>query len=606
MTGNNHSFHIPVMGIGFTIDTPLKVAKYGISSVISLVDDALIENVRKKICADFNLEYSEISSSEPDSRARRITEYLNLLNRLVNRQFEALKNSGFENGSEITIFFNYLPDDSPLKVMYLEQAKTPDTAKLQKLREDLLKLINPGDIDVNIMVKLDKSHYKNGGELAPEYSEALSALRGYAKSGLYSSIILSAGFNRRLAAYMENFDDFFPDEQGFLKKKITLKVSDFRSAQTQSKFYAKKGLWVSEYRLESGLNCGGHAFATEGELMGPILEDFKTKRPELIGTNFEYYQKAIEEKKGFTLKNPPVSLITAQGGVGTASEHRFLRNYYQLDSIGWGSPFLLVPESVNIDEGTLKKLASAGENEIQLSNISPLGVRFYTLVNSESELAKKKRIESGKPGSPCTKGFLMLNTELSEKPVCIASNIYQQLKIKSLQNQSLTDAQYQEKFADVVAKACLCKDLSGSVEINYELKPEAAEKLTPAVCPGPNLAFFSKISSLKDMISHIYGRLNLITQKRPHIFINELKLYLNHLVKDIADCTKEQSARKTESLRNTYRNLLNGIEYYKKIAAHFAEEPEDFKTAFQQGLSALTEQLENTVRNNPILSSVSP
>jgi len=30
-----HSFHIPVMGTGFTIDTPLKVARYGISSVIS-------------------------------------------------------------------------------------------------------------------------------------------------------------------------------------------------------------------------------------------------------------------------------------------------------------------------------------------------------------------------------------------------------------------------------------------------------------------------------------------------------------------------------------------------------------------------------------------
>ena len=26
-----HTFHIPVMGTGFTIDTPLRVAKYGIS-----------------------------------------------------------------------------------------------------------------------------------------------------------------------------------------------------------------------------------------------------------------------------------------------------------------------------------------------------------------------------------------------------------------------------------------------------------------------------------------------------------------------------------------------------------------------------------------------
>ena len=36
------------MGTGFTIDTPLNVAKYGISSVVSLVDDLLIEKMRKQ------------------------------------------------------------------------------------------------------------------------------------------------------------------------------------------------------------------------------------------------------------------------------------------------------------------------------------------------------------------------------------------------------------------------------------------------------------------------------------------------------------------------------------------------------------------------------
>ena len=30
-------FHIPVMGIGYTIDTPLKVAPYGISSVLCAI-----------------------------------------------------------------------------------------------------------------------------------------------------------------------------------------------------------------------------------------------------------------------------------------------------------------------------------------------------------------------------------------------------------------------------------------------------------------------------------------------------------------------------------------------------------------------------------------
>jgi len=44
---NPHSFHIPVMGIAFTIDSPIKIAKYGISSVISIVDDFLIEKMNE-------------------------------------------------------------------------------------------------------------------------------------------------------------------------------------------------------------------------------------------------------------------------------------------------------------------------------------------------------------------------------------------------------------------------------------------------------------------------------------------------------------------------------------------------------------------------------
>ena len=50
----------------------------------------------------------------------------------------------------------------------------------------------------------------------------------------------------------------------------------------QGNYLAKKGLWVSEYRIESGLNCGGHAFATDGFLLGHILEEFKNKTNELI------------------------------------------------------------------------------------------------------------------------------------------------------------------------------------------------------------------------------------------------------------------------------------------------------------------------------------
>ena len=53
-----HSFHIPVMGIGFTVDTPVKVAQYGIDSVVSIVDDILLEGFQVMLMGDFNMDLS--------------------------------------------------------------------------------------------------------------------------------------------------------------------------------------------------------------------------------------------------------------------------------------------------------------------------------------------------------------------------------------------------------------------------------------------------------------------------------------------------------------------------------------------------------------------
>jgi len=58
---NPHRFHIPVMGTGFTIDTCLKVARYGIHSVLSLGDDELIERVREYHCNEYGIHYEEIA-----------------------------------------------------------------------------------------------------------------------------------------------------------------------------------------------------------------------------------------------------------------------------------------------------------------------------------------------------------------------------------------------------------------------------------------------------------------------------------------------------------------------------------------------------------------
>lgn len=42
-----HRFHIPVMGLAFTVDTPVKVARYGISSVVSIIEHNMLEVMRE-------------------------------------------------------------------------------------------------------------------------------------------------------------------------------------------------------------------------------------------------------------------------------------------------------------------------------------------------------------------------------------------------------------------------------------------------------------------------------------------------------------------------------------------------------------------------------
>ncbi len=71
MYKTHHRIHIPVMGTGFTIDTALRVARFGIASVASLVDDMLIERVRKHYCRERGLAFEPIPHSHPDARAAR-------------------------------------------------------------------------------------------------------------------------------------------------------------------------------------------------------------------------------------------------------------------------------------------------------------------------------------------------------------------------------------------------------------------------------------------------------------------------------------------------------------------------------------------------------
>jgi len=561
----NHTFHIPVLGLGYSIDTPLKVAKYGISSVLSITDDELCERMRKFHAAENGLSYQPILKEEQDGRARRITAYLNLVNQLVDRQFSRIRTESFAEGNDIHNYFELLPEHSRPKMIYRHMMQMEEGEEKDVLQKELRWQMTPGHIDVNIMSKVDKANYSaNKENLGNDYTDAVAAMRGFANSTLRSSVVISAGLNPRLYSYMETCKDFYPDVTGLIRKKIILKVSDFRSALIQAKMLAKKGLWVTEFRVESGLNCGGHAFATEGLLLGPILEEFKQKRAELYNELYAIYHAALEAKNILPGSRPTL-MITAQGGIGTAEEHRFLMNYYQLDAAGWGSPFLLVPEVTNVDKDTLHALATASPEDYYVSNSSPLGVLYNNFKRSSMETQRLQRIEKGRPGSPCKKKLLSTNTEFTALPICTASREYQNLKIKELEATETEPAAFREKFEAITEKICLCEGLCASAYLkNDMLKPR--ENKAVSICPGPNLAYFSKTYSLKEMVNHIYGR-EAISFKisRPNLFINELNLYVDYLKKDLNAQLHDLNAKKTKYFEKFTEQLFNGISYYRNM-----------------------------------------
>ena len=567
-----HSFHIPVMGIGFTVDTPLKVAQYGIDSVISLVDDILLEKLRKMYCELYELPYKEITDKIEDFRAKRITSYLNMINILSESKFEALKNTALTKSVEVKEYLNMLPDGASIKREF--KNLTDKYLNINEAGEWIKDNLAIGNIDVNIMTKVDKVNYSMGEKLPSEYNDAHAALRGFAESDLKSSVIFSAGMSPRLYGYVEQFEDFYPDRNGTIKKKIVLKVSDFRSAYIQGKFLAKKGLWVSEYRIESGLNCGGHAFATDGYLLGPVLEEFKEKRHELIEATYGILVQSLESKKGHIPKAVLPLKITAQGGVGTAEEHQFLIDNYELDSVGWGTPFLLVPEATTVDNPTLEKLMGAKEEDLYLSNISPLGVPFNTLKGNTKDIEKETLIAKGKPGSPCPRKFVSLNNEFTEKDICVASRQYQHLKLKELDSEDVSSIEYKERFKKIVDKSCICVGLGTSALLVHKIDTKTEGKGV-SVCPGPNMAYFSKLMSLNEITDHIYGRANVISRTdRPNMFVKELTIYIDYLKNKLEEA-KDSINKKQEIYLTTFaENLNEGIDYYESL---FSASKEAFK-----------------------------
>ena len=91
-------------------------------------------------------------------------------------------------------------------------------------------------------------------------------------------------------------------------------------------------------------------------------------------------------------------------------------------------------------------------------------------------------------------------------------------------------------------------------------------------------------------MAHIYGRLSLITNnERPHMFIRELMLYVDHIREEARKFSLNLSFRTPAYFRKFKKNLLAGIDYYNRLAGQFTEEQ---RIKFLTDLGILQDEIE--------------
>ena len=136
------------------------------------------------------------------------------------------------------------------------------------------------------------------------------------------------------------------------------------------------------------------------------------------------------------------------------------------------------------------------------------------------------------------------------------------LKLKKL---NLSFSNFKKEFNKIVEKSCICVGLGTPALLNNNINTKQ-EGEGVSVCPGPNIAYFDKIMSLKEMVSQIYGRVKSSTKaNRPNMFIKELIIYTDFLKSKYNDAKNSFDNKKLKQAEKFADELMEGIEYYNNL-----------------------------------------
>ena len=127
----------------------------------------------------------------------------------------------------------------------------------------------------------------------------------------------------------------------------------------------------------------------------------------------------------------------------------------------------------------------------------------------------------------------------------------------------VSDGEKERLCRKVVEKTCICDHLGNGALIALGI---AKEKSAPqSICPGPNIAWFDKTYTLKEMVDHIYGRApSLVSSERPHMFAKEIVMYADCFEERVTHCT--YTPKEIKTLHVFKKNLEEGMDFCLSIA----------------------------------------
>jgi hypothetical protein len=114
------------------------------------------------------------------------------------------------------------------------------------------------------------------------------------------------------------------------------------------------------------------------------------------------------------------------------------------------------------------------------------------------------------------------------------------------------------------------------------------------ICPGPNLAYFKSVFSLKEMADHIYGKISLkLENDRPHVFVKEAQLYVDYLKKEFQKLIPEATGKQGAYLEKFRNNLNIGLSYYQDLIDSIQLDSEEILEKMKAQLKELQTEIES-------------